>query len=178
MMAGHDGKPMSSSSDRAWAASPRPGDRQFGGKRVLVLEQHYTLGGMTHEFSRAGRFHFGTGLHYVSATAGPFLDFVTDGRVQLAPLPEDYDVLHFRGSTSRFPRRRNGSGPVSWNGSRPRPKPSTTSSGPPAARCPGWPRATSSRRSPPVYGSSAPRRRAALPVGVPVVGRAGPAELP
>ena len=68
---------------------------QFGQKRVLVLEQHYTLGGMTHEFSRAGRFQFGTGLHYISADAGPFLEFMTDGRVQLSPLPDDYDVLHF-----------------------------------------------------------------------------------
>jgi len=70
---------------------------QFGGKRVLVLEQHYTLGGMTHEFSRAGRFQFGTGLHYMSADAGPFLGFMTDGRVQLSPLPDDYDALHFPG---------------------------------------------------------------------------------
>lgn len=68
---------------------------QFGGKRVLVLEQHYTLGGMTHEFSREGRYRFGTGLHYLSADAGPFLDFMTDARVQLQPLPDDYDVLHF-----------------------------------------------------------------------------------
>ncbi|MEU4223938.1 FAD-dependent oxidoreductase [Nonomuraea sp. NPDC026600] len=70
---------------------------QFGGKRVLVLEQHYTLGGMTHEFSRAGQYQFGTGLHYISANAGPFLEFMTDGRVQLSPLPDDYDVLHFPG---------------------------------------------------------------------------------
>jgi phytoene dehydrogenase-like protein/ferredoxin-NADP reductase len=68
---------------------------QFGGRRVLVLEQHYTIGGMTHEFSRAGQYHFGTGLHYMSANAGPFLEFMTDGRAQLAPLPDDYDVLHF-----------------------------------------------------------------------------------
>ncbi|NNN30630.1 FAD-dependent oxidoreductase [Streptomyces sp. S3(2020)] len=68
---------------------------QFGGKRVLVLEQHYTLGGMTHEFSRAGRYRFGTGLHYVSASAGPFLGFMTDGRAQLSPLPDEYDALHF-----------------------------------------------------------------------------------
>ncbi|WP_433063486.1 2Fe-2S iron-sulfur cluster-binding protein [Dactylosporangium sp. CS-033363] len=68
---------------------------QFGDRRVLVLEQHYTLGGMTHEFSRAGRFRFGTGLHYMSASAGPFLEFMTDGRAQLAPLPDEYDILHF-----------------------------------------------------------------------------------
>jgi phytoene dehydrogenase-like protein len=49
---------------------------QFGKTRVLVLEQHYTLGGMTHEFSRAGRFQFGTGLHYISAD-GPASRFST-----------------------------------------------------------------------------------------------------
>lgn len=68
---------------------------QFGGRRVLILEQHYTPGGMTHEFSRAGRYQFGTGLHYMSANAGPFLEFMTDGRLQLSPLPDEYDVLHF-----------------------------------------------------------------------------------
>ncbi|WP_033338842.1 2Fe-2S iron-sulfur cluster-binding protein [Catenuloplanes japonicus] len=70
---------------------------EFGGSRVLVLEQHYTLGGMTHEFSREGRWQFGTGLHYLGATSLPFLDFMTDGRVQLTPLPDDFDVLHFPG---------------------------------------------------------------------------------
>ncbi|GID30932.1 FAD-dependent oxidoreductase [Paractinoplanes brasiliensis] len=68
---------------------------QFGDRRVLILEQHYTIGGMTHEFTRAGQYHFGTGLHYMSADAGPFLEFMTDGRAQLSPLPADYDVLHF-----------------------------------------------------------------------------------
>ncbi|MBM2619725.1 2Fe-2S iron-sulfur cluster binding domain-containing protein [Actinoplanes sp. LDG1-06] len=79
---------------------------QFGGRRVLVLEQHYTLGGMTHEFSRAGRFQFGTGLHYMSADAGPFLEYMTDGRVQLQPLPDDYDVLHFPGYDFAVPAGR------------------------------------------------------------------------
>ncbi|MEU6352443.1 FAD-dependent oxidoreductase [Streptomyces sp. NPDC047072] len=79
---------------------------QFGGKRVLVLEQHYTLGGMTHEFSRAGRYRFGTGLHYMSASAGPFLGFMTDGRAQLSPLPDDYDALHFPGFDFAVPATR------------------------------------------------------------------------
>ncbi|MEU1179561.1 FAD-dependent oxidoreductase [Streptomyces sp. NPDC005820] len=79
---------------------------QFGGKRVLVLEQHYTLGGMTHEFSRAGRYRFGTGLHYMSASAGPFLGFMTDGRAQLSPLPDEYDALHFPGFDFTVPATR------------------------------------------------------------------------
>ncbi|MEU3985654.1 NAD(P)-binding protein [Streptomyces sp. NPDC026672] len=74
-----------------------PAIAQFGGKQVLVLEQHYTLGGMTHEFSRAGRYRFGTGLHCMSASAGPFLGFMADGRAQLRPLPDEYDALPFPG---------------------------------------------------------------------------------
>ncbi|MEV6304561.1 FAD-dependent oxidoreductase [Actinoplanes sp. NPDC051861] len=79
---------------------------QFGGKRVLVLEQHYTPGGMTHEFARQGRYRFGTGLHYMSGNAGPFLNFMTDGRVQLQPLPDDYDMLHFPGFDFAVPAGR------------------------------------------------------------------------
>jgi all-trans-retinol 13,14-reductase len=79
---------------------------QFGGKSVLVLEQHYTPGGMTHEFTRDGRYRFGTGLHYMSTDAGPFLEFMTDGRVQLHPLPGDYDVLHFPGFDFAVPAGR------------------------------------------------------------------------
>ncbi|GAB3262114.1 FAD-dependent oxidoreductase [Kineosporia babensis] len=70
---------------------------EFGGQRVLVLEQHYTLGGMTHEFSREGRFHFNTGLHYLSARHEPFLQYLTEGQLQLAPMPQDFDILHFTG---------------------------------------------------------------------------------
>ena len=70
---------------------------EFGGKRVLVLEQHYTLGGMMHEFTRAGRFHFGTGVHYLTAGPGPVLSYLADGHVQFHRLPDDYDVLHFPG---------------------------------------------------------------------------------
>ncbi|MFI5953764.1 2Fe-2S iron-sulfur cluster-binding protein [Cryptosporangium sp. NPDC051539] len=68
---------------------------QFGRARVLVLEQHYTLGGMTHEFSRGGRYEFPTGMHYLGAAPAPFLDFLTDARAQFAPLPDEFDVLHF-----------------------------------------------------------------------------------
>ncbi|ROP80831.1 ferredoxin-NADP reductase [Stella humosa] len=70
---------------------------EFGGKRVLMLEQHYTPGGMTHEFTREGRYHFGTGVHYLTAGPGPILNYLTDGRVQFHRLPDDFDVLHFPG---------------------------------------------------------------------------------
>lgn len=70
---------------------------EFGARRVLMLEQHYTPGGLTHEFTRQGRFHFGTGVHYLTAGPGPMLHYLSDGRVQYHRLPEDYDRLHFPG---------------------------------------------------------------------------------
>ncbi|SHN43139.1 2Fe-2S iron-sulfur cluster-binding protein [Cryptosporangium aurantiacum] len=75
---------------------------QFGHARVLVLEQHYTLGGMTHEFSRDGRYEFPTGMHYLGAGSAPFLDFLTDGKAQFAPLPDEFEVLHLAGG-EEFP---------------------------------------------------------------------------
>jgi ferredoxin-NADP reductase/phytoene dehydrogenase-like protein len=70
---------------------------EFGEKRVLVLEQHYALGGLTHEFTRQGRYHFGTGVHYLTAGPSAALNFLADGRAQFQRLPHDYDVLHFPG---------------------------------------------------------------------------------
>jgi hypothetical protein len=42
---------------------------RFAGRRVLVLEQHYTAGGFTHAFKR-GRFAWNVGVHYVGARPG------------------------------------------------------------------------------------------------------------
>jgi all-trans-retinol 13,14-reductase len=70
---------------------------EFGSKRVLVLEQHYTLGGMMHEFTREARYHFNTGVHYLTAGPNAALAFLTDGQLQLRRLPDDYDILHFPG---------------------------------------------------------------------------------
>lgn len=70
-----------------------------GKKRVLVLEQHTRLGGMTHSFDRRG-YHFGTGVHYIGATAGgalasapDLLRWMSDGEAQFSPLPEVFDRL-------------------------------------------------------------------------------------
>lgn len=69
---------------------------EFAQKRVLVLERHYTPGGMTHEFTRAdGRYHFGTGVHYLGREPDPLLNYMADGRAQYQPLPDEFDVLHF-----------------------------------------------------------------------------------
>jgi phytoene dehydrogenase-like protein len=65
------------------------------GKRVLVLEQHYTTGGFTQIFKRPG-YEWDTGLHYVGEMGGEsdllgIVDTVTGGEVQWARMPECYD---------------------------------------------------------------------------------------
>ncbi len=70
---------------------------RYGGKRVLVLERHYTPGGFTHTFRRPG-YEWDVGVHYVGEV-GPgqairaVFDAVTDGSLQWAPLGEVYDRI-------------------------------------------------------------------------------------
>src|SRR6185437_16090769 len=63
---------------------------RHAGKRVLVLERHYTAGGFTHTFTRPG-YEWDVGVHYIGqvgarqAMRGVF-DYVTEGRLAWAPL--------------------------------------------------------------------------------------------
>lgn len=66
------------------------------GKKVLVLEQHYTAGGMTHSYSRNG-YEWDVGVHYIgdvgsrkSLTRRMF-DFVSEGELEWAPMDDNYD---------------------------------------------------------------------------------------
>lgn len=75
---------------------------EFGHKRVLVLEQHYTLGGTTHEFTRDARFHFATGVHYLGTSVEggspqAMLDYLADRQLQWQRLPHEFDVIHLPG---------------------------------------------------------------------------------
>lgn len=64
-------------------------------KRVLVLEQHFVAGGLTHEFHRHG-YHFDVGLHYVGGM-GPgelgrkLFDFLTDGALAWNKMPHLFE---------------------------------------------------------------------------------------
>ncbi len=83
------------------------------GQRVLVLEQHDTLGGMTQTFKRQG-FSFGTGLHYLTGVTAPgggqarftrLLNSLGDGTLRFQPLPERFDLVRLvqaDGSETRF----------------------------------------------------------------------------
>ncbi len=68
------------------------------GKKVLLLEQHQTLGGLTHSFSRNG-FTWDVGVHYLSEMAPgdrarALLDWLSDTPIEFAPLGSVYDTLH------------------------------------------------------------------------------------
>ena len=65
-------------------------------KRVLVLEQHFTVGGFTHGFERQGKFHWDVGLHYVGdmdqgSTGRAVFDYLTDGELQWRKMPDPFE---------------------------------------------------------------------------------------
>jgi phytoene dehydrogenase-like protein/NAD(P)H-flavin reductase len=68
-------------------------------KRVLVLEQHFEIGGQTHAFRRKG-YSWDVGLHYVGEmTPGSLtrnvMDAVTDGEVRWRKMPSRFDRVAF-----------------------------------------------------------------------------------
>ena len=71
------------------------------GKRVLVLEQHYTPGGFTHMFKRPG-YVWDVGVHAVGevterSLTGRILRDLSGGELQWAPLGSVYEEFHFPG---------------------------------------------------------------------------------
>ena len=68
-----------------------------GGKRVLVLERHYTAGGYTHSFTRPG-YEWDVGVHYIGQVGPgqplrPVFDWLTGGALEWAPMPDVYDRI-------------------------------------------------------------------------------------
>ena len=68
------------------------------GKKVCVLEQHYTAGGFTHSYDRNG-YEWDVGVHYIGdmgsgKTLGRRLfDYVTDGALEWAPMDDHFDRI-------------------------------------------------------------------------------------
>ncbi len=77
------------------------------GKRVLVLEKHYTIGGFTHVFKR-NDYEWDVGIHYVgdmhsSHKLMPVLfNHITDGQLQWADMGEIYDKIVIEDNTYQF----------------------------------------------------------------------------
>ena len=68
------------------------------GNKVLLLEQHQTLGGLTHSFSRDG-FTWDVGIHYLSGlapgdTGRDLLDWLSESPIEFVSLGSIYDTLH------------------------------------------------------------------------------------
>lgn len=67
------------------------------GKKVCVLEQHYTAGGYTHAYEREG-FEWDVGVHYVGEVHKPstlrrVFDVISEGRLQWAAMEDEYDRI-------------------------------------------------------------------------------------
>ena len=68
-------------------------------RKVLLLEQAQTIGGLTQTFSRDG-FTWDVGLHYCGTfrpdqPAGKILDWLSGGTIEFRSLGTVYDTLHF-----------------------------------------------------------------------------------
>lgn len=68
------------------------------GKRVLVLERHYTAGGFTHVFKRKG-YEWDVGIHYIgevqrkNSAVRKLFDYVTDSQLEWADMGAVYDKI-------------------------------------------------------------------------------------
>ncbi len=68
------------------------------GKRVCVLEQHYTAGGYTHSYERNG-YEWDVGVHYIGDVGAPtrtrkLFDFLSDGHLEWAAMDDEYDRFY------------------------------------------------------------------------------------
>ena len=68
------------------------------GKRVCVLEQHYTAGGYTHSYERNG-YEWDVGVHYIGDVGAPtrtrkLYDFLSAGKLEWAPMASEYDRFY------------------------------------------------------------------------------------
>jgi len=72
------------------------------GRRVLVLEKHYTAGGFTHVFHRPG-FEWDVGVHYVGqvhkhgSPAHALFEYLAEGRLAWNAMPDVYDRVNIDG---------------------------------------------------------------------------------
>ncbi len=68
------------------------------GKKVCVLEQHYTAGGFTHSYENGG-YEWDVGVHYIGDVHKPhsplrrIFDVISDGQLKWSPMDECYDRI-------------------------------------------------------------------------------------
>ncbi len=80
---------------------------KHAGKRVLVLEKHYTAGGYTHVFKRTG-YEWDVGVHYIGQLysrrnpLGAVFAAITEGKVAWEPMGDAYDRFVIGGRAYDF----------------------------------------------------------------------------
>lgn len=68
------------------------------GKKVLILERHYTAGGFTHVFKRKG-YEWDVGIHYIGEVQRPnsairkMFDYISNNQLEWADMGEVYDRI-------------------------------------------------------------------------------------
>jgi all-trans-retinol 13,14-reductase len=65
-------------------------------KRVLILERHYVVGGLTHVFKRPGNHEWDVGIHYIGemeegSTMRAIFDFITEDQLEWTQMPDEFD---------------------------------------------------------------------------------------
>ena len=68
------------------------------GKKVCVLEQHYTAGGFTHSYEREG-YEWDVGVHYIGEVGAQtrtrkMFDYLSGGNLKWAPMDDEYDRFY------------------------------------------------------------------------------------
>jgi all-trans-retinol 13,14-reductase len=68
------------------------------GRKVCVLEQHYTAGGFTHSYERAG-YEWDVGVHYIGEVGAAtrtrkMFDYLSNGQLEWAPMADEYDRFY------------------------------------------------------------------------------------
>lgn len=68
------------------------------GRKVCVLEQHYTAGGFTHSYERNG-YEWDVGVHYIGEVGAKtrtrkMFDYLSGGKLEWAPMDAEYDRFY------------------------------------------------------------------------------------
>ena len=73
------------------------------GQKVLVLEQHWTIGGLTHEFERKtndATYSWDVGVHYIGfikegELMSDIYDYISDGRLEWEKMKDPFDTFWY-----------------------------------------------------------------------------------
>lgn len=84
---------------------------KHSGKKVLVLERHYTAGGYTHTFRRPG-YDWDVGVHYIGdlapgSSTRRIFDEISDGQIRWADMGDVYDRIVIDGDIYDLPKGRH-----------------------------------------------------------------------